>query len=93
MELAWRDRRPTQILGRQSFENAVTVLMGAGGSTNAIVHLMAMAGRAQAGLTLDDFDRISRRTPVLANLRPTGQYVMGDFFDAGGLPGAAGSDS
>ena len=86
VELAWRDRRPTQILGRQAFENAVTALMALGGSTNAIVHLMAMAGRAQAGLTLDDFDRISGRTPVLANLRPTGQYVMGDFFDAGGLP-------
>jgi dihydroxy-acid dehydratase len=86
VELAWRDGRPSQILGRQAFENAVTVLMALGGSTNAIVHLMAMSGRAQAGLTLDDFDRISRQTPVLANLRPTGQYVMGDFFDAGGLP-------
>ncbi|MFN8705320.1 MAG: dihydroxy-acid dehydratase, partial [Planctomyces sp.] len=70
---------------RRAFENAVTTLMAVGGSTNAIVHLMAMAGRAQVDLTLDAFDRLSRRTPVLANLRPAGKYIMGDFFDAGGL--------
>jgi dihydroxy-acid dehydratase len=72
-------------MNRESFDNAITTLMAIGGSTNAIVHLMAMAGRTGVTVTLEDFDRISQRTPVLANLRPTGKYVMGDFFDAGGL--------
>jgi dihydroxy-acid dehydratase len=85
VELAWRNRRPTDLLNRSAFENAITTLMALGGSTNAIVHLMAMAGRAGVALTLEDFDRISQRTPVLANLRPTGTWVMADFFDAGGL--------
>lgn len=85
VELAWYNLQPRDIMDRRAFENAVTTLMAVGGSTNAIVHLMAMAGRAQVDLTLDDFDRISRRTPVLANLRPAGKYIMGDFFDAGGL--------
>lgn len=85
VELAWHNVTPRQIMTRQSFENAITTLMAIGGSTNAIVHLMAMAGRAEAGLTLEDFDRIASQTPVLANLRPTGKYVMADFFDAGGL--------
>lgn len=85
VELAWRNIRPSEIMTRASFENAITTLMAIGGSTNAIVHLMAMAGRAQVPVALEDFDRISRTTPVLANLRPTGKYVMADFFDAGGL--------
>jgi dihydroxy-acid dehydratase len=85
VELAWYNVKPTELMNRASFENAITTLMAIGGSTNAIVHLMAMAGRTEATVTLDDFDRISQRTPVLANLRPTGKYVMGDFFDAGGL--------
>ncbi|MFN9719891.1 MAG: L-arabinonate dehydratase [Planctomycetota bacterium] len=85
VELAWYNVRPRQIMTREAFENAITTLMAIGGSTNAIVHLMAMAGRAEVGLTLEDFDRLSLRTPVLANLRPTGRYVMADFFDAGGL--------
>ena len=85
VELAWYNLKPTDVMDRVSFLNAITTLMAIGGSTNAIVHLMAMAGRTDVILTLEDFDRISRRTPVLANLRPTGKYVMGDFFDAGGL--------
>ena len=85
VELAWYNLKPTEVMDRVSFVNAITTLMAIGGSTNAIVHLMAMAGRTDVILTLEDFDRISRRTPVLANLRPTGKYVMGDFFDAGGL--------
>ncbi|MFO0427257.1 MAG: IlvD/Edd family dehydratase [Planctomyces sp.] len=85
VELAWYNLQPRDIMDRRAFENAVTTLMAVGGSTNAIVHLMAMAGRAQVDLTLDAFDRLSRRTPVLANLRPAGKYIMGDFFDAGGL--------
>lgn len=87
VELAWYHVRPTEVMNRASFENAITTLMAIGGSTNAIVHLMAMAGRTGVEVTLEDFDRISQTTPVLANLRPTGKYVMGDFFDAGGLNG------
>jgi dihydroxy-acid dehydratase len=85
VELAWHDLRPRHVMSHAAFENAITTLMVMGGSTNAIVHLMAMAGRASIELSLDDFDRISQSTPVLANLRPTGQYVMADLFDAGGL--------
>ncbi|MCA9057927.1 MAG: dihydroxy-acid dehydratase, partial [Planctomycetaceae bacterium] len=86
VELAWYNVRPTEIMTHRAFENAITVLMAIGGSTNAIVHLMAMAGRAQVPVTLEDFDRLSQTTPVLANLRPTGKFVMADLFDAGGLP-------
>lgn len=85
VELAWLNLKPSEILNRTAFENAITTLMAIGGSTNAIVHLMAMAGRTGVKLTLEDFDRASQRTPVLANLRPAGKFVMADFFDAGGL--------
>lgn len=78
--------RPRDIVTRQAMENAVSVLMALSGSTNAIVHLIAIARRAGVTLTLDDFDAISRRTPVLANLRPAGKFLMEDFHDAGGLP-------
>lgn len=87
VELAWHDLRPSQVITQDSFENAITVLMAIGGSTNAIVHLMALAGRAQVPLSLERFDQISQTTPVLANLRPAGAHVMEDFFDAGGLRG------
>lgn len=85
VELAWHQVRPRELMNHAGFQNAITALMAIGGSTNAIVHLMAMAGRAGVPLALEDFDRISQHTPVLANLRPTGHYVMADFFDAGGL--------
>jgi dihydroxy-acid dehydratase len=84
VEMVWSDLKPSRIATRAAFENAVTTLMAIGGSTNAIVHLIALAGRAGLKLTLDDFDTISRRTPVLANLRPTGKFLMEDFHDAGG---------
>ncbi|HIE97491.1 MAG TPA: dihydroxy-acid dehydratase [Planctomycetes bacterium] len=87
VELAWFNVKPTDILTEDAFDNAITALMAMGGSTNAIVHLMAMAGRAQVPLTLERFDEISQITPVVGNLRPAGKYVMGDFFDAGGLRG------
>lgn len=87
VELAWYDCRPEEILSRRAFENAITTDMAIGGSTNAIVHLIAMAGRAGIPLSLSDFDEISQRTPVLANIKPSGQYVMADFYDAGGLRG------
>jgi dihydroxy-acid dehydratase len=77
---------PARIMTRAAFENAITVLMALGGSTNAVIHLTAIAGRLGIRLTLDDFDRISRRTPCLANVKPSGEHLMEDFFYAGGLP-------
>ena len=85
VELAWYNVKPTEIMTAAAFDNAITALMAIGGSTNAIVHLMAMAGRAQVPLNLERFDEISQTTPVVGNIRPAGKYVMGDFFDAGGL--------
>jgi len=87
VELAWHNLRPDQLMTSDAFHNAIVTLMAIGGSTNAIVHLMAMAGRAQVPLTLERFDELSQTTPVLANLRPAGAFVMEDFFDAGGLRG------
>ena len=86
VEMAWGDLKPSRILTKESFDNAITVDMAIGGSTNAIIHLIAMAGRAGIRLLLDRFDEISHRTPVIANLRPSGDYLMEDFYDAGGLP-------
>jgi dihydroxy-acid dehydratase len=116
VDMAWEDLKPSDLLTTQSFDNAITVDMAIGGSTNAIVHLIAMAGRvshSHAGterrelrdqsavpdtsahkssphngieLPLERFDQISQRTPVIANLRPSGEYLMEDFYDAGGLP-------
>ncbi len=77
---------PGRILTRAAFENAITALMAVGGSTNAIIHITAIARRAGVDITLDDFDRISRRTPVLADVLPVGTRQMEDFFYAGGLP-------
>ncbi|WP_372457694.1 L-arabinonate dehydratase [Streptomyces olivaceus] len=88
VELVHRDRKLGDILTADAFEDAVTTVLGLGGSTNAVIHLIAMAGRAGVTLTLDDFDRIARTVPVLANVRPGGQtYLMEDFHFAGGLPG------
>ncbi|MGZ3098455.1 L-arabinonate dehydratase [Streptomyces sp. H62] len=88
VELVHKDRRLSDILTADAFEDAVTTVLGLGGSTNAVIHLIAMAGRAGVTLTLDDFDRVARTVPVLANVRPGGQtYLMEDFHFAGGLPG------
>jgi dihydroxy-acid dehydratase len=87
VEMVWDDLRPREILTTEAFENAVTAAMALGGSTNAIIHLIAMAGRAGAFLDLDRFDALSRRTPFLANIRPSGQFLMEDFYYAGGLRG------
>ncbi|HEX8916463.1 MAG TPA: L-arabinonate dehydratase [Humisphaera sp.] len=84
VEMVWEDLRPSRILSAASFDNAITVDMAIGGSTNAIVHLVAMAGRAGLKLPLDRFDAISQRTPTVLNLRPSGEYLMEDFHDAGG---------
>ena len=86
VELVLEDLRPSQIMTRQALENAITVDMAIGGSTNAVVHLIAIAGRLGIDLNLDDFDAISRRTPYIANVKPSGEYLMEDFFYAGGLP-------
>jgi L-arabonate dehydrase len=77
---------PSRILTRPAFENAITVLMALGGSTNAVVHLIAIAGRLGIRLTMEDFDRISRRTPCVVNVKPSGEYLMEDLFHAGGVP-------
>ena len=86
VDLAWENLKPSDLLSRESFENAITVDMAVGGSTNAIVHIIAMARRVGFDISLEDFDRISRTTPVLANVRPNGEnYLMEDFYNAGGL--------
>src|SRR4051812_20756418 len=78
---------PSSPLSAESFENAIRVVLALGGSTNAVIHLVAMAGRAGIGISLSRFDALSRSTPVLANIRPSGVYLMQDFFEAGGLRG------
>ncbi|MGE0104906.1 MAG: L-arabinonate dehydratase [Blastocatellales bacterium] len=85
VEMVWEDLKPSDIMSSRSVENAITADMAIGGSTNAIIHLVAMAGRAGIKLDLRKFDEISHRTPMLANLRPSGQYLMEDFYYAGGL--------
>jgi dihydroxy-acid dehydratase len=85
VEMVIEDLRPSAILTAGSFDNAVAVLMALGGSTNAIIHLIAMARRAGVALDLARFDAIARATPVIANLRPTGKFLMEDFYYAGGL--------
>jgi dihydroxy-acid dehydratase len=86
VEMVWQDLKPRDLLTEASFENAITAEMAIGGSTNAIIHLVAMAGRAGIKLGLKKFDQISQSTPMVANLRPSGQYLMEDFYYAGGLP-------
>jgi dihydroxy-acid dehydratase len=85
VEMVWEDLKPLDLLTPGAFDNAVTAVLGLGGSTNAIVHLIAMARRAGVPLDLARFDELARSTPVIANLRPGGKYLMEDFFYAGGL--------
>jgi dihydroxy-acid dehydratase len=86
VEMVWQDLKPRDILDAHAFDNAIVTLMGLGGSTNAIVHLVAMAGRAGVKLPLERFNEISAKTPVLANIRPSGkEFLMEDFYYAGGL--------
>jgi L-arabonate dehydrase len=86
VELVWEDVRPSQIMTRHALENAITVDMAIGGSTNAVVHLVAIAGRLGIPLELNDFDAISRRTPWIVNVKPSGEFLMEDFYYAGALP-------
>ena len=86
VEIAREGPRPSEILTAAALDNAITLLMALGGSTNAVIHLLALAGRLGVPLTLDRFDEISRRTPILANLRPSGEYLVENLFHAGGVP-------
>jgi dihydroxy-acid dehydratase len=85
VELVANARRPSDVMTRSSFHNAIVVLAAIGGSTNAVVHLLAIAGRLGIDLSLDDFDRIGSHVPLLVNLQPSGTYLMEDFHRAGGL--------
>jgi L-arabonate dehydrase len=86
VEMVREDLRLSKILTRQAFENAVRTVNAVGGSTNAVIHLLAIAGRVGVELTLDDWDRLGRDVPCLVNLKPSGTYLMEDFYYAGGLP-------
>jgi dihydroxy-acid dehydratase len=86
MEAVRAQRRPRQIMTRKAFENAIAVVMAVGGSTNAVLHLLAMAHAAEVPLSIDDFEGIRERTPVLCDLSPSGRYVTVDLHRAGGIP-------
>ena len=85
VEMVWEDLKPSKILTDDAFDNAVVTVLALGGSTNALVHLVAMARRAGSKLDLDRFDKLARTTPLIANVRPAGKYLMEDFYYAGGL--------
>jgi dihydroxy-acid dehydratase len=85
MDALRSDLRPSKILTRKAFENAIASVAATGGSTNAVLHLLALAREAGVPLTIDDFDEISRRTPLLVDLKPGGQYVAADVYNAGGI--------
>ena len=87
VDMVWEDLTPNKILTPQAFDNAIRVHMALGGSTNAIVHVVAMARRAGIALDMDRFDQISRQVPVIANITPSGKFLMEDFYYAGGLRG------
>lgn len=86
VEAVKRDIKPRDIITRESIENAVTLIMATGGSTNAVLHYLAIAHAAEVEWTLDDFERVRRRVPVLCNLKPSGQYVATDLHRVGGIP-------
>jgi len=85
LELLKKNIRPSDILSKKAFENAITVVIALGGSTNAVLHLIAMAHTAHIKLTLEDFERVGRKVPVLADLKPSGKYNMAHFVRIGGL--------
>ncbi|PSP97771.1 dihydroxy-acid dehydratase [Halobacteriales archaeon QS_4_70_19] len=86
LECVQEDRRPSDILTKESFENAIALQTAIGGSTNAVLHLLALAAEAGIDLDIEDFDRISRRTPKIADLSPGGSHVMNDLHEVGGVP-------
>jgi dihydroxy-acid dehydratase len=85
VEMVWEDLTPARVLDARSFDNAILVEQAMGGSTNAVIHLLALAHRAGVPLSIDRFDELSRRVPVLADIRPSGRFLMEDFFYAGGM--------
>jgi L-arabonate dehydrase len=85
VEMVFEDVRPSRVITRHAVENAITACMALGGSTNAVIHLLALAGRLGIDLALAEFDGISRRTPYLANIKPSGEFLMEEFFAAGGV--------
>src|SRR5437660_3096577 len=86
MDVLARGQRPSEIITKQSLENAIAAIACSGGSTNGVLHLLAVANEIGVELSIDDFDRISGRTPLLCDLKPGGQYVAPDLYDAGGVP-------
>jgi len=87
VEMVWEDLKPRDILSVKSFDNAIKVLMALGGSTNGLIHVIAMAGRAGIQIPLERFEEVGRHAPYLVNMRPSGKYLMEDFYYAGGLVG------
>jgi dihydroxy-acid dehydratase len=85
VDMVWEDLKPRDILTEKSFDNAIRVLMALGGSTNGLIHVIAMAGRAGIKIPLERFEEIGRKTPYLVNMRPSGKYLMEDFYYAGGM--------
>ena len=86
VDMVWDDLKPSDVISGDSIQNAVAAVLAIGGSTNSVVHLIALARRAGLELDLETFDRLARETPLIANIRPSGAYLMEDFFYAGGLP-------
>jgi dihydroxy-acid dehydratase len=86
VQMVWDDLKPSDLIADDSIHNAVSAVLAIGGSTNAVVHLIALARRAGLALDMEAFDQLARETPLLANIRPSGAYLMEDFFYAGGLP-------
>jgi dihydroxy-acid dehydratase len=91
VDMVWEDLKPIDLITASSIDNAIVAVLALGGSTNAVVHLVAIARRAGIALNLDRFDALSRETPLVANVRPAGQYLMEDFYYAGGLRAALAS--
>ena len=83
--MVWEDLKPRDVVTAAAVDNAITTVLALGGSTNAVVHMVALARRAGVPLTIDRFDALARRTPLVANIRPAGKYLMEDFYYAGGL--------
>jgi dihydroxy-acid dehydratase len=85
VDMVWEDLKPRDFLTAAAIDNAITTILAIGGSTNAVVHIVAIARRAGIALSIDRFDALARRTPLVANVRPAGKYLMEDFYYAGGL--------
>jgi dihydroxy-acid dehydratase len=85
VDMVWEDLKPRDFVSAAAVDNAITTILALGGSTNAVVHMVAVARRAGVGLSIDRFDELARKTPLVANIRPAGKFLMEDFYYAGGL--------